>query len=341
MEAKRDFIVGVTALAGFAGLAIMLIMFGELAWLTRDRYDLTLVLPDAKGVSNNAIITLNGVDVGRVTTMRTFDDPRQGVSLNLAINNRVRIPRDVTITVQEALFGAATLAMKTEHISQDEPEAGPEAYFQPGDTFRRQAQGMLEQVAAMIDARLEGLTGAADSFRRLTDTYVRVGQSIERLVTPGQGPEGDRPPVNLPEMLANLDAAISGARGWLDDEQLHDDANAVMHGARETLAKLADAVDAWTRTAHTLQENADRLGAGFEEGLRGFVEATSSLNDALAEIRSIADRITRGEGTLGQLVNNPDLYRSINDAAIRLETALREAQLMIEKFRKEGVPVQF
>lgn len=339
MEAKRDFIVGVTALIGLAGLAVMLLMFGELSWLTRDRYDLNLVLPDAKGVSTNATITLNGVDVGRVMKMQTFDDPRQGVRLTLAIKHRVKVPRNVTVRVQESLLGSATLAMETEHLGESAPAPGPDAFFKPGDTFHREAQGMLEQIASMIDKRFSSLSDAADSFKKLSDTYVRVGESLEKLVQPGEGSEAE--PVNLPEMLANLDGAITAARGWLDDKQLHEDATATMQSARETLTKLANAVDAWTDTAKSLQQNADRLGSGFEEGLRGFVDATSSLNEALSEIRAISTKINKGEGTLGQLVNNPDLYRSLNDAATRLEKALREAQLTIEKFRKEGVPVQF
>ena len=339
MEAKRDFIVGLTALIGLAGLAAMLLMFGELSWLGRDRYDLTLVMPDAKGVGGNAMITLNGVDVGRVTKMRTFEDPRQGVWMTLSINHRVRVPRDVTVGVEEALLGSATLALKTEHLGDGAPAPAPNDFFQPGDTFHREAQGMLEQIASVIDKRFSTLTGAADSFKRLSDTYVRVGESIEKLVTPGNGDGAEA--VNLPAMLANLDSAIRAARGWLDDKQLHADATATMQSARETLAKLADAVDAWTNTAKSLQQNADRLGSGFEEGLRGFVEATGSLNAALGEIHAVADKINKGDGTLGQLVNNPDLYRSLEDAATRLEAALREAQLTIEKFRKEGVPVQF
>jgi hypothetical protein len=44
---------------------------------------------------------------------------------------------------------------------------------------------------------------------------------------------------------------------------------------------------------------------------------------------------------MAQLLNNPDLYNSMNDAAVRLERALTEAQLLIEKFKAEGVPVRF
>jgi hypothetical protein len=61
----------------------------------------------------------------------------------------------------------------------------------------------------------------------------------------------------------------------------------------------------------------------------------------LAQARTVMRSIADGQGTLGQLATNPDLYKSLNDAAMQLEEALRDARLLIEKFRVEGVPIQF
>ncbi len=339
MHGTRDFLVGLTALIGLTGLGIMLLMFGEMQLGAEDRYELTLVLPDAKGATSNAIITLNGVEVGRVRAMRTFDDPRLGVELTLAINRGVRVPRDVDVNIERDFLGTARLGMTTAHLEPGSEPGGDGEFFDPGDEFRRTAKGVLEQIAAMVDERFASLQGAADSFEELSQTYVRVGESIEQLVSPPEGSEA--PPANLPETLASLNGAIADARGWLGDEELRGDAKASMETARQTLDKLAAAVESWTDTADVLQRNADRVGVGFERGLREFVDATGQLNDALGQIRAVASRVNEGEGTLGQLLNNPDLYRSLNDAAQRLEKALREAQLLIEKYRKEGVPVQF
>ena len=48
--------------------------------------------------------------------------------------------------------------------------------------------------------------------------------------------------------------------------------------------------------------------------------------------------INRGEGTVGQLARNPELYNSVKDAADRLEMALRELQLRVQKYKDEGIP---
>ena len=59
------------------------------------------------------------------------------------------------------------------------------------------------------------------------------------------------------------------------------------------------------------------------------------------EARDIGARINRGEGTLGQLSTNEDLYRSLDASIKQLQTLIQEGQLLIEKFRDEGVPINF
>ena len=41
------------------------------------------------------------------------------------------------------------------------------------------------------------------------------------------------------------------------------------------------------------------------------------------------------------MLNSPDLYLSLPDAAIRLERALTDLQLLVQKIRAEGLPIDF
>jgi hypothetical protein len=59
------------------------------------------------------------------------------------------------------------------------------------------------------------------------------------------------------------------------------------------------------------------------------------------QIRQITTAASTGDGSVAQFLNNPDLYNNLNDAAIRLERALREVQLFIQKVTAEGLPVRW
>ncbi|MEO1130193.1 MAG: MlaD family protein [Planctomycetota bacterium] len=339
---SRDFIVGLTAIIGFAGLAGLLFAFGELAFLSRPGYVINLELGNASGVYAGSSITLNGVPVGEVQAARTNADPRKGVVLELKINEDVRVPRDVDVTLMQGLLGESTLALEAAPVPDDAPALTEADFLQPGDTFRRAAPGMLEQIASMLDSRFASIEDAATSFRQLSETYIRVGESIEKFVAPRSLEDVDAGATpNLASTVRRLDAAIADAQLWLGDEQIRMDAKATAENARASLERLADAVDAWTLAADAVSRNADRAGEGFDEAIAEFVRTTTNLNTTLGEVQFLAMRINAGEGTLGMLVENPDLYRSLNDAAIRLERALLETQLLVEKYRKEGVPIQF
>jgi hypothetical protein len=41
------------------------------------------------------------------------------------------------------------------------------------------------------------------------------------------------------------------------------------------------------------------------------------------------------------MLNNPDLYNALEDAATRLDHALRDVQLFLQKVSAEGLPVNF
>ena len=46
----------------------------------------------------------------------------------------------------------------------------------------------------------------------------------------------------------------------------------------------------------------------------------------------LLEKINKGQGTLGQLANNPDLYNSARDAASRLEKADNSSNMAVRKF---------
>ena len=69
--------------------------------------------------------------------------------------------------------------------------------------------------------------------------------------------------------------------------------------------------------------------------------AADELGTTLERFRQLLVKIDEGEGTVAQLINNPDLYRSLADAATRLEQTLIEVQLLVQKLKTEGIAIEF
>ena len=329
----RDFLIGVTAIAGLVGVAALLILFGEIRAAAMGHYRVHLHIDDASGISGASRVTLNGVRVGYLGRLRTADDPRRGVVLDLVLNNGVRIPRDVSVLLERGLVGEATLALRTQPLDPGVPDPG---YLQPDETLRTTAINIIDEIGNQISAALEAHIGdlgsAVDSFSEMSSTLSSIAQQAKELVEPRtvadvEGGES----ANIPSTLARLDSALTSAQGWLGDEQLQGDVREVVDKTVATIDSVAGAVDSWTEAAHTIGRRSDTLGEQAETALTDFALMTRSLTEVIEQTRTITTQINQGEGTIGMLVKNPDLYRSLNDAAIRLEKALTEAQLLIEK----------
>lgn len=339
-KAFAEFLVGLTVMVGLAGVAVLLLMFGEFAGARQPVYTVMLELNDASGLSRSSGVTLNGVQVGAIRGIRSAPDPRGGVVIDLHIFKGTRIPRDVSVSLERGLVGEATLAMRTRSLAPGEPDPG---YLAEGETLRVDATGMLDQITSLLDRKLGSISEAVEGFRRLMETLEEAGERLNDALAhrlPDDVDSGAAPP-NLVSTVARFDAAVRDARAWLGDDAMRGDARQSLAELRSFLDRASQAVDSWTTAADALTRNADALGEEGAAALREFAAASRALHEAIAQVQELAGRINRGEGTAGLLVTNPDLYRSLNDAAVRLERALTEAQLLFEKYRKEGLPLRF
>ena len=145
----------------------------------------------------------------------------------------------------------------------------------------------------------------------------------------------------LSEKLAGLDLAMrridelgQDAQKWLGDEQMLADAKSAVAKANDLIDATASTVMALTKTANSLQGNANALLASVQP-------VFDQLSKTLAQVELLTKQAQDGKGTVGQLMSNPDLYNSLNDSAQRLKSTLGEVELLMKKVRAEGLGVKF
>ncbi len=333
----RDFLVGLTVALGLAGVAALLLMFGEITTDRRPQYPITLALDHASGLVKSSQVTLNGVVVGSVRTIRSQDNPRDGVLVGLGVDEGTRVPRDVSVVLERSLVGDAWLSLTASPASGADP-----GFLAPGETLTAKAQSMFDVIGAMLDQRLAEFSAAASSFKEMSESFTELGRSARDSLTPRTPEEVDAGAApNLASTLARLDRAIADARTWLGDDALRADIRESIARARGVMEQASATLAEWSAAGANLSAQTAAVGEQARSALAEFAGATRALGEAMLEVQTLVAGVNRGEGTAGMLAKNPDLYRSLNDAAQRLEKALTEAQLLIEKFRKEGVPIQF
>lgn len=92
-----------------------------------------------------------------------------------------------------------------------------------------------------------------------------------------------------------------------------------------------------------LTASVDRLSNSLSDGVSAlrsrYVALADDLAGAVGSLRAFAD--SARTGTVGKLVKDPALYDNLNDATERLQKALDDLRLLVQKWKAEGLPVRF
>lgn len=306
-RASRDLLIGLTAIGGLIVVAWMLMRFGELAGVGVTYSRVVLRAESARGISPVAPVTYNGVRIGDVTEIHLAPDGSGDALIDLRYRDSVDIPSAFDIFLDASFVGDATLDI--------EPRTGWDGSPTPGDgeEHRVEIRSLTSTIEQAVTSRLEQFDTTTAKIQTLADTYTEVGQ---RLATVLDNQDGDA--ADIRSLLARLETVLDQTDQWLAEGAL--------------LSDVRSAVERWELAAAAIAEQSRTIGVSADRTL-------TAVNGAADELRDLTARINRGEGTLGQLANNADLYRSLEAAAEQLRALLRDARLLIEKFRDEGVPI--
>ena len=340
----RHFIVGIVSLVAIVSFFALLMFFGELDEWTMRRYELTVYMNSAGGLRSGSTVDLNGVPAGRIESIELVDSPERPdypVKVVAMIEEDIRIPTTTEGAVDAQLIaGAATLQLRSNVTSSE----GPTQYL-PEDgsaVIYIHYVPMLEQIVNELDARTQPLVQAMESFEALSATYIEVGNNLNRLIEPQDEQAiaaGDPPNLHAAvqrfhAVLDDTQTSLQLAQNWLGDEQLRHEVRAAVINARQLIEDAAATLTQVGEFTTQLEGRADEL-------VSRLVPIADELAAIFEQIHLITAAASEGDGTVAQLLNNPDLYNNLNDSAIRLERALREVQLFMQKVTAEGLPVRW
>ncbi len=330
-ESTISTIVGATTLAGIIGLVGLLLLIGGLDKYMESGYRLTIELPTAGGLRAESRVYYNGIDIGKIDSIDFQQPPKQGVvAVALIINQDLQIPDDVSvITRYPSMLGGSAVA----DIMR---EPGSIAGHLPKDGSAQIAGQPAVGIGELAGELRETLSGPLGEFERISDNFESLSQewtlvasNINQLVEMRSTDDVDNGDAigNLATVLARTDArlveikeAIDGINAYVNDPELRDDVRTTAANARELTQRFNDSVEA----------------------LRArYVAVADDLSSTVQAMQKLADQTLEGGGTFGKMVNDPELYENLNDASERLKAALDDVRLLVEKWKAEGLPVQF
>lgn len=265
-------------------------------------YTVTVLMEDASGLITDAAVEMAGVEVGQIESIELEDGKAR---VTLAIREDVQIYEDASINKKpSSLLGTSVVSI--------DPGRRTGAPVEHGETVRTvQSGGDISNALSSVE---EVGTEASLFIRELREqfateeTYDSVSEIVENLRATSESTR------RLLEQNLQL---LSGTIGSIDEV-----VGRVNSRSDEELERVSQILESTTAVATRLEEllgeNDERIARSLED-----VETSlASLNRTLQSVESTAENVNdattqvrSGQGTLGKVVYDEELYNRVNSIA--------------------------
>ena len=168
----------------------------------------------------------------------------------------------------------------------------------------------------------------------------------------------NQPPGELQKLLQHIDEQVQHSgelmesyRKFIDDPQLRDNLKVTMDNLRDTSASAKHISEKLEKFSNDLEKMQADTSSAINEGretirkTQGHIDDVSKqLGDRLAQVstlldqfQSIATKIDKGQGTAGQLVNDPKLYAGLVDTVRELNLTIQDLKRLVNQWEQEGM----
>lgn len=243
------------------------------------------------GVQNAAAVMIRGVKIGKVSEIRVSPDDPTSVEVVLSIPRSYRLPVDS----EAKIFSTSIMGSKAiEIVLGSSPEI-----LESGSNIN---SGYTKDLMAVADSELDYYK---DKITTLVENFNTTLKSLNSLV--------DNNNKSITEALAHLNSITAGLDGVIGRD-------------KQQLADIVASIDKFTKALSENSAHIDSIMTNVDSVTSALAEKNSgeSLGESLAELNSVLAKINGGEGTVGRLICDEQLYANLNQASANLSALLAD-----------------
>ena len=309
MKIRREAKLALTALA-----AVFILVWGinflKGSSLFESKSTFYGVYDSVEGLKVSSGVIYRGYQVGQVISIQFTGERFDRVLVKFSVDKGLELPSNTLAMIQSAdLMGSKVVAL----VPGDS-----HVFAVSGDTLRSQVErGLMEQVSQQmlpLKQKAERLLGSLDSVMLIVqglfneETKKNLSNSFGSI---------DRTLRNLEGASGNLDTLIQGESARISS--ILQDVNSITGNLRNNNEEISNILGNVSAISDSLRQ------ASLHQTLM-------SLDYILATTDSIMNKINRGEGTIGALLNDNDLYYNLNQVSENLNRLLVEFRYNPKRF---------
>lgn len=295
MKLTREVKTGILALGG-----IFLFIFGynflKNSSIFENARTFYVKYQQVDGLATSAPVTINGLQVGTVKSI-DFLDSSGDLLVTFKVDNDFDFAKSSVVEIYSSGFiSGNNLGIIPDFKNNDMAKSG--------DTLiGRVKPGMMDGLMETLDPIQSGLVQTLAKVDTLLDNVNEVMDQNTK--------------ENLRQSIASLNASMASFRNASKNiDQLLADNKA---GLDSTFANL-------DRTSANFAQFSDSLA---QVNIQAMM---ADLEGMLSKFNAVADKIERGEGSVGKLLNDEELYNNLAGASAQLEALLEDMKLNPKRY---------
>ncbi len=278
---KRELKIGIFLAGTFLIMGLFLFIVGDMStWFRKGGYELNAYFKSATGLERQAVVRMAGVKIGYVKDIRLADRKAQVV---MSIFARLKVPLDSRAAL-------ASLGFIGEKYIEITPSDKPD-FFGPG--------GVLETTAPV-------------SFDQIGAVALSIGDDIKELSKSLNEITGEESRADLRETLRNLNGLTGSLKEFVAEnrQDLRTGIEGVARASRDLDEQIGTVSKNLDRTIDAIRGLAEENRGAVKSDIEKVGVVLDDLKESVRILRQSLEKIDKGEGTVGKLVQDPELYET-------------------------------
>lgn len=326
--------VGIVVVSALLLTAILIVLFGDAPVFFKPGRTIYVKFPSAPGIMEGTPVRKSGILIGRVQKV-DFAQGSSDVIVTLQIDEgRELWDHEICRISSDSLLGdkALEFAPSGGSIGKKLIQGGNASKPLTG-IARSEPLEVLSSLEGDLRDTLQSMTGAGNEVRRLAN---RINAAF------GQTDEDQLRRVwdKAEEALTSVNKAMTQVNDVLKQDELREK-------LRQSLEQLPLAIQETQETMKVVRQAATRADQNLRnlEGITGPLgerggdivdqveSSVTQFEEVMGQLVQFTEKINSQEGSLGQFINNPELYNNVNNTVVRVEQLARDIRPIVNDVR--------
>lgn len=264
--------------------------------ILKNQLTLYAVYDNSKGLLPGDLVTINGMQVGTVSSLKFHPRQDGSVIVTFTINNDLEMPSNTKAKLSSSLMGTVSIEL----ILGDSRQL-----LQSGDTLVSQSDtGTMEMISETILPIKNNLETLLVSLNDLTN-------NLNDLINNELKYDLNRGVDNFANSMENIKVISADLQQLVDSED-------------GKLVQVVNNLEVITEDFAVVSDSLKRID---------YNRMVLSLENCIAEFNALLEGINNGEGSAGLLVKDDSLYINVNETVATLQSLLDEIKANPKKLK--------